>query len=264
MEIVQANCPNGTEKTIGNREEWLKDKSERENAEEGDLKGYDCRKCKNKGYIVKVIDGEQIQQRCTCLNVRKSLKRIKESGLEPLLEEMTFEKYEAKEDWQKHALSLAQNYLEFGNDKWLFFGGQSGAGKTFLCTAVSGELLKRGNSLKYMMWRDESTKIKAIVNDASQYTRMVDDLKSVDILYIDDFLKTQQGQMPTPADILLAYEILNYRAVNKLRTIISTERGIDEILTLDEALGGRINVMSRGYQMNIARDRNKNYRLRRL
>lgn len=263
MEIVQANCPNVMAKTIGNREEWLKDKSERENAKEGDLKGYDCRKCKNKGYIVKVIDGEQIQQRCTCLNVRKSLKRIEESGLKPLLDRGTFENYIATEDWQKHALSLSQNYVEYGENKWLFFGGQSGSGKTMLCTAVSGELLKRGNALKYMMWRDESTKIKAIVNDASQYTRMVDDLKSVDILYIDDFLKTQQGQMPTSADINLAYEILNYRDVHNLRTIISTERMIGDIIALDEALGGRIDDRTKGYQMNIAKDRNKNYRLRR-
>ena len=79
---------------------------------------------------------------------------------------------------------------------------------------------------------------------------------------IDDFLKVQRGQQPTPADINLAFEIINHRDVKNLRTIISTEKTIDDIISLDEALGGRINRRSRGYQMNIAYDKNKNFRLR--
>ena len=41
-----------------------------------------------------------------------------------------------------------------------------------------------------------------------------------------------------------------------------TEYCIDDIISLDEALGGRINRRSKGYQMNIAKDKNKNFRLR--
>jgi DNA replication protein DnaC len=61
----------------------------------------------------------------------------------------------------------------------------------------------------------------------------------------------------------LAFEILNYRYANKSLTLISTEKTIDEIISLDDALGGRIYQMSKNYSMNIAYDRNKNYRLRR-
>ena len=263
MALIKQTKPNLLE-NIGeyNHEQFLQDQADRENAEEGNLKWIDCRKCKNRGHITVVKDNELVWKMCECMKVRKSLEQIEQSGLKSLLDECTFENYEVTADWQKHALSLAQNYLEYGENMWLFFGGQSGAGKTFLCTAVAGELLKRNNAVKYMMWDSESKALKSLVNDAYEYERRMDELKSVKILYIDDFLKVQRGQQPTPADINLAFEILNYRYVNKIRTILSSERTVDDILSLDDALGGRIYEMSKGYQMNIARDKNKNFRLR--
>ena len=263
MALIKQNKPNLLE-NIGefDNAKWLQSKADRENAEEGNLKGIDCRKCKNRGHISIVKDGELMWKMCECMAVRKSLEQIEKSGLKSLLEECTFEHYEATADWQKHALSLAQNYLEYGENMWLFFGGMSGSGKSHLCTAVCGELLKRNNAVKYMMWDSESKALKSLVNDTYEYEKRMNELKSVKVLYIDDFLKVQRGQQPTPADINLAFEIINHRDVKNLRTIISTERSIDDIISLDEALGGRINRRSRGYQMNIAYDKNKNFRLR--
>ena len=263
MEMIKQTKPNLLE-NIGefDNAKWLQSKADRENAEEGNLKGLDCRKCKNKGHITIVRDDELVWQICGCMAVRKSLAQIERSGLKSLLDECNFENYEATADWQKHALSLAQKYLEYGEDKWLFLGGQSGSGKSHLCTAVCGELLKRNNAVKYMMWDSASKALKSLVNDAYEYEKRMNELKSVKVLYIDDFLKVQRGQQPTPADINLAFEIINHRDVKNLRTIISTEKTIDDIISLDEALGGRINRRSRGYQMNIAYDKNKNFRLR--
>jgi DNA replication protein DnaC len=263
MAILKEHKPNLLE-NIGefDNEKYLQRKADWENEQEGNLKGIDCRKCKNKGHISIVKDGELMWQMCECNKARKSLLLIEQSGLKPLLDEYTFEKYDAIEPWQKNALSMAQNFVEYGEGNWLFFGGQSGAGKTMLCTAICGELLKRNNAVKYMMWDSESKALKSLVNDTYEYQRRMDELKSVKVLYIDDFLKVQRGQQPTPADINLAFEIINHRDVKNLRTIISTERTIDDIISLDEALGGRINRRSRGYQMNIAYDKNKNFRLR--
>lgn len=243
-------------------EKWLQSKADEENEREGNLKGLDCRKCKNKGHISIVKDGELMWQMCECNNARKSLWLIEQSGLKPLLDDYTFEKYDATEPWQKNALSMAQNFVEYGEGNWLFFGGMSGSGKSHLCTAICGELLKRGKAVKYMMWKDEATKLKSLVTETHEYERLIKELKSVDVLYIDDFLKVQRGKQPTEADVLLAFEILNSRYANKSLTLISTEKTIDEILSLDDALGGRIYQMSKNYSMNIAYDRNKNFRLR--
>ena len=240
----------------------MQDKADRENEEEGHLKGVDCRKCKNRGYIVIVRDNEQLMQTCDCMKVRKSLERIEKSGLKTAIEELRFDNFITPEKWQENMLNTAKAYVENGEKKWLFFGGNSGSGKSHLCTAVCGELLKRGKAVRYMMWRDEGTKLKSIVNESAEYSRMIGDLKEVEVLYIDDFLKVQRGQQPTPADINLAFEILNYRYANKLQTIISSEKTLDDILSIDDAVGGRIYQLAKGYGMSIAYDKNKNFRLR--
>ena len=241
---------------------WLQDKADRENEEEGHLKGVDCQKCKNKGYIVIVRDNEQLMKSCDCMKVRKSLERIEKSGLKTAIEELRFDNFITPEKWQENMLNTAKAYVENGEKKWLFFGGNSGSGKSHLCTAVCGEMLKRGKSVRYMMWRDEGTKLKSIVNESAEYSRMIGDLKEVEVLYIDDFLKVQRGQQPTPADINLAFEILNYRYANRLQTIISSEKTLDDILSLDDAVGGRIYELAKGYGMSLAYDKNKNFRLR--
>ena len=88
------------------------------------------------------------------------------------------------------------------------------------------------------------------------------------MLYIDDLFKTgrESGglfQRPTVADINLAYEILNYRADRpKLMTILSSECLLEQLIEIDEAIGGRIAELSAPYVFSISPDRKKNYRLR--
>lgn len=243
-------------------EKYLHDKADTLNAVEGNLKGVNCCKCKNRGNIAIVKDGELRVRKCECMTARKSLWYIEQSGLKTLLDECTFDRYDATDPWQQHALSLSKDYVENGADKWLFFGGNPGSGKTHLCTAVCGELLKQNHAVKYMMWASESKKIKALINEAAEYEKLTKELKSVEVLYIDDFLKVKRGAQPTDADINLAFEIIVYRDVKNLRTIISSEKTIDDIISLDEALGSRINARSKAFQMNIALDKKKNYRLR--
>lgn len=241
---------------------WLQQRAEFENKREGNLKGIDCPKCKNKGYSCIVRDDEQIMVVCECMKARKSLERIEKSGIKNAIEQLRFDNFITPEKWQESMLNTAKAYVENGENKWLFFGGNSGSGKTHLCTAVCGELLKRGKAVRYMMWRDEGTKLKALVNDSAEYSRLIGELKEIEVLYIDDFLKVQRGQQPTTADINLAFEILNYRYANKLQTIISSEKTLDDILSLDDAVGGRIYELAKGFGMSIAYDKNKNFRLR--
>jgi DNA replication protein DnaC len=60
----------------------------------------------------------------------------------------------------------------------------------------------------------------------------------------------------------VAFEIINYRYNNpNLLTIISSELSEDELLDVDEAIGGRIYERARTF--SIAKDRKRNYRIRR-
>jgi DNA replication protein DnaC len=87
-------------------------------------------------------------------------------------------------------------------------------------------------------------------------------LKEVDLLYLDDFLKITAGKEPSAADIRIAHELLNHRYVARKRTIISSERYLNEIIDIDQATGGRIAERARGYTLNLQRTKAKDYRMK--
>ena len=137
-----------------------------------------------------------------------------------------------------------------------------------MCTALCGLLLEKGFPVRYMLWRDVSVKAKAAVNDAEAYREIVEPLKRVKALYIDDFWKNGRGA-PSDADIRLAFELLNARyADSGLLTIFSTEMSMSALLAVDEGVGSRIAERTRdGRYYNLRdrdcdRDRNyKNWRI---
>ena len=148
------------------------------------------------------------------------------------------------------------NYLVRGDGKWFIISGNSGTGKTHLCTAICGELIKAGKEVRYMLWRDEAPRLKALVNDRFEYDRLISEIKRADVLYIDDFWK---GAV-TQADINLSFEILNARYNSKQKvTLISSERTIEQILSVDEAIGSRIYERSKGFYIKTP---DENWRLR--
>lgn len=239
-------------------------KVDKYNAEEGTRKYVDCPKCKNKGYIAFLNENNLMELKaCDCLAKRETIKRIKKSGLETLMNEYTFDAYKDTQDWQKAIKQKAMAYLDDNHKKWFYIGGQVGSGKTFICTAITTELINRGKQAVYMLWRDEVVPLKANVNNFPEYDKRMKELKNSEVLYIDDFFKTEKGKEPTPADVNIAFELLNYRYNNHdLITIISSERMVDELMEIDEAVGCRVYQRSKDYNLSIKPDMNKNMRLR--
>lgn len=251
-------------------ERSLIDPCEREcrlaNEVEGNLDGYDCRICKNKGLIYTTKGGCLFSKDCSCMEIRSTIKKIRKSGLENVLQDYTFDKYIATEPWQKVVKEKALDFVENHDKQWFFIGGQVGAGKTHICTAIVNAFIQKGHAAQYMRWRDDSVKLKSVIND-SEYERLMERFKTIPVLYIDDFFKTSVDKdgvrvPPTPADIALAFELLNYRYGNNKITIISSERNVNELIDCDEAVGSRIFQRTKGHVLIIPEDINKNYRLR--
>ena len=219
-------------------------KAETLNEQQGSLGYMDCHKCKNKGYLAIVRDDSIVTQECECMASRRSLARIKRSGLADMVENNKFETYQTIEDWQKVAKRMAINYTADGNGKWFVITGTPGTGKTHLCTAIAGELIEAGKEVRYMLWRTEAPRLKSLVNERDEYERIMLELKRVDVLYIDDFFK---GTI-SAADINLAFELLDarYNSRDKM-TIISSEKTMEDILSIDEAIGSRIYERSKGF-----------------
>lgn len=245
----------------------------------GDLDdGVDCPECMNRGFVTHVRYDERFQRHypvavmCVCQKTRAAKRRLKRSGLEKALKEKTFEAYETPDERRKRVKDAAMRFAREGGEGWFFIGGQSGAGKSHLCTAISGELLKQGKDVRYMLWRDEITHLKAVVNEHEEYAPLIEGLKKADVLYIDDLFKTGKDdkgvvKLPTVGDINAAFEILNYRYNNPgLITIISSERTLGDLNEIDEAIAGRIAERSRpgGFLLNLKKDPEWNWRMRGL
>lgn len=251
-------------------DEWVKEQCEAENAKVGNLTDFDCDKCKNRGYISKVSDLTIITYRCECMDIRETFRRIKQSGFGEATKRCTLENFKTESKLTKRMKEISTEYLKnifTGKSMWMFVGGQSGAGKTHLCTAVSVKLIESGKTARYMIWPQDAPQIKANINDGEIYSSLVGDLKKTDVLYIDDLFKSgeEKGERakPSAADIRLAFEIINFRVMQpKAITIISSEFALDEIIAIDRALGSRIKQMSNGYIMNIPNKEEYNYRLK--
>lgn len=249
-------------------EEYNALKCKNANSRKGDLNevdGYDCALCANRGYFLVLESGEIKLQECKCIGIRNTLKRAKKSGLGDLLKDYKFSKYEVIEDWQKNLKEKVQAFIADDNAKWLWIGGQPGIGKTMLCTAACAHYIKQGCDTLYMPWYRDSKRLKALVNEPQEYEASINRIKSSQVLYIDDFFKTIRGGTPTEADVKLAFEIINDRLIDSDKiTMITCERTIQELIAIDEGTISRICEKCKGYCLNIAADRKKNYRTRGL
>ena len=219
-----------------------------------DLGGVDCEICKNTGLVTYSKDGFLYSKECECMTRRRIMKAVRNSGMEDMLQRYTFEAYKPYDD---KTAQIKQKAIDFTRDHsgWYYIAGRAGSGKSHICVAICNEIIKQGKTVRYMLWRDDTMKLKACVNDES-YEEQMDKFKKVGVLYIDDFLKGNY----TDADIKLAFELLNYRYNDmKLRTVISSELAISKICEIDEAVGSRIYERSKNYCMTSPKE---NYRLR--
>ena len=66
------------------------------NSRRGDLTGYDCPICRNKGFVFLMKDGYEYTMECECMEKRRGKWRLKRSGLQDMAERYRFETYKAK------------------------------------------------------------------------------------------------------------------------------------------------------------------------
>lgn len=75
---------------------------------------------------------------------------------------------------------------------------------------------------------------------------------------MDDLFKGKINE----SDINIVFEIINYRYLNHLPIIVSTEFTTERLLAFDEGVGSRIYEMCKAYIVEIEKSRENNYRLR--
>lgn len=221
-----------------------------------------CPICRGEGIVKIIKNGIEYFSNCPCLKKEIIKMQMQKAGICESLERYTFDSFKTEELWQEKLKQKALSFLE-EKQKWFFVGGQVGCGKTHICTAILNAFLNKGYSVKYIIWVNEIVKLKANKMEDEAYNRLIEPLQRVDVLYIDDFFKTEKGKKPSEADIKTAFEIINYRYVNaNLITIFSTEKTIDDLMEIDEAIGSRIHQKTKGYRNIIRQEAERNWRLK--
>ena len=219
--------------------------------------GYDCQECKNKGFTYFVRGDEVVSRLCACRQKRRAIRIINELNIGG--GNLRMESFKTSLPWQEHIKKTAKSFLEEGSG-WFFIGGQSGCGKTHICTAISYELIERERSVVYMRWVDKSQEIKQSLKYGT-YTDEINKYKRCDVLYIDDLFKCAGGEGISTSDLKIAFEILNYRYADTSKiTIISSEYTLSALAQIDEACASRIIERTGKHNVNIDKDVNKNLR----
>lgn len=217
------------------------------NDEGNPLAGIDCPICKNTGNVVWIRPEDKTLwgKECNCMNMRRNMKHIRDARMEDLVEACSLESYETPTEEQELTKKAALTYCKNRDEKrkWFYICGNPGTGKTHICIGICSFLLSKGLTVRYLKWREDIPRLKAVVTKADQYQELIEPFKQAGVLYIDDFLK---GHI-TDADINIAFEILNHRYTINKRTVISSERTIAEIGKYDEALASRIMERARDF-----------------
>jgi len=226
--------------------------------------GYDCFVCNNKGgfyvnidprkaytdslyvspeYVAtkmqeSVVDsytGHSAWVQCHCHKVRATNKENERSNL-GTLSKLTWTDFKHSETYQKEISLLATKHWTYGAKmgNWFLISGQSGLGKTMICSILTNALIKDGKRGRYLIYPDFVEEYKRIQLD--KQTAIMDEYANVELLYIDDLFK---GSCTT-TDLTNMFRLINRRYASGKMTIISTEFDKRQLLEFNEAITGRI------------------------
>ena len=226
---------------------------------------YECKRCKDTEFVFyKADNGYEYAKECECRTMKIAKRLLEKSGISDEFQSKTFSNFEDRgieqiREAKRKAVEYYQNFSKNENERSnsIVFMGQVGSGKTHLGMALANNLIKTKNvAVLYMEYRQVATKLKQLITNDYDYNTELNKYKKARVLFIDDMLKGKT----TESDINLLYEIINYRYLNKLPLIISTEKTREELIEFDEAIASRIIEMSKKNIIEL-RGKELNYRL---
>jgi DNA replication protein DnaC len=110
---------------------------------------------------------------------------------------------------------------------WITFTGPSGSGKTHLAAAIANERINNGEPVLFITASELLDHLRSAFSPESElpYDRLFAQIKDAPLLIIDD-LGSQQG---TPWAKEKLDQLLNYRFINRLPTVITTSTPLEEL-----------------------------------
>jgi DNA replication protein DnaC len=207
-------------------------------------------------------------KQCDCIKQARVKNLLKASEITEEFKKLGFRSFVTKSKPQviEDAYNCALNYFkEFAGIRKercnsISLLGQPGSGKTHLLTAIANNLISKETSVLYFPYVEGFNDLK---DDFSKLEEKLERMKKVDVLFIDDLFKPTKGvPRATEWTVEQMYAVINYRYLNHLPILISSELTVDELVDVDEALGTRIFQMCKDFTVVIKGERKElNHRL---
>ena len=223
-----------------------------------------CKKCKDEnGYLI-FENNVPYWKICECVPSKRLMQIMKSSEITEEMRNKTFDNFEvagrsnqiviAKEVAKNYCIKFEQIKKERNNSFVVL--GQVGSGKTHLLFAVSNALLSSGIRVVYFPYVEGINNLKSNFDEIEE---KINRLKKIDVLFIDDFFKGREK--PTAWQVETMFSIINYRYLNHLPILLTSEKDFDMLLEIDEAIGSRLYEMSKGFKF-VLKGKELNNRLR--
>jgi DNA replication protein DnaC len=202
----------------------------------------DCPQCGGLGYIRADLPVDHPDfgklQICTCrteeINRRTRSQLFAFSQLNEL-RDLTFENFKPRGhvglgEQQANSLEIAYNqaklFAQGKSEPWLFMHGRYGCGKTHLASAIANVSVENGTLTLFITVPDLLDSLRFSYGNAeTTFEERFEQIRTSPLLILDDF----GTQNATPWAQEKLFQIINYRYINKLPMVVTTNLSLDDI-----------------------------------
>lgn len=231
-----------------------------------------CSKCNDQGWIESGVtqDGQPLYARCSCVTQQVMTKTFGSEELNTTARAKTFQSFTLSGRLpiirmaKQCAMDYADTFLARVNipQNSMALLGKSGSGKTHLMFAIANALREHDIASMYFPHLERFASMRTMLReDPEKFERTISNVRRTPVLLWDDLYKGRET--PTEWVLETVMDIINYRYLNRLPVVISSERLMDELLEIDEAIGSRIYEMCKDHIIEFPRD-GQNARMERV
>jgi DNA replication protein DnaC len=203
----------------------------------------DCPHCHGVGYVRYEVPPEDPRfgrlEPCVCRSaviVQSAQQRLFELSHLHQLADRTFENFREEGHKKAHLTEQDKRSLQEAKKKaeefarhpqgWLLLEGGYGCGKTHLAAAIANAAVSQGIPTLFITVPDLLDFLRFAFNDPeTTFEERFEEVRNVGLLVLDDF----GTQNATPWAQEKLFQIINYRYINKLPTVITTNLLLDQI-----------------------------------